>query len=1005
MRIYLNGNEIQCEVLPLETQTQDETLDTLSFSLVSDQATQYAPMQSLSIENDDGSVDYFVLTADSVEPMSLKIGKYRHSITCVESTRELSKHMVRNSVFSQPASPFKVGHCLLSSCASPRVQEGTEYYYEDKFTQLGPSKGRAIPISLSAREKCSRAFLTLDAQFAVMPLGDSMLSPATVNSDCKTLQEISDLVPSPSYITSDLGLEIVYTKNGVSDTEPLTASGLGSGQILFNTQMECPRIAELLNDGYAVHVRPTTDYMFSTKMYYGSTTHIPFFTVDFKIKAETYYHTAYDVLDLLIKRQRLTRVSAGTEIGRPDLFSLPQSGELYDLLKRTIAPNFIFTQNTMYECVAEVFRLFDAIFTMDGNKVLGITYFNDRGEDVSPKITGRVVALGEERRANGLISYYQDARQELTFPSELGYAPPRSSRIGVPAQGDHDLVVNFPIDSVIECMMQVTFTIMINVNPGPASSFDNKITVQNYKLDVTRYIWEESLWSGYLDTTSTLQTADPGVAVQNNSVYFSKGDNKVKLGYTYTASWGVTYYPFGNMMNCALWYALGWQNVSNTSDNKVIYPNSSTPDWELVKMRLKYYASLDGRLKIESIENKYDGDMVVDQSNGAVDLNKLGLNILGLSLKMGEPSFQANVKPTTWANRIKKGDVLTFNNQKWIANVCSYTFIGNGLYKGSVSFVKNYNELSLRKTLLREKRLSNVSKALTQKSEDNLIEYCYYSTEEDDMGFAGAITAFGSDLEKGVALSFGASVDGLVTLDYCYLEGANRIYLPCHRYGAGNTINFEMSFSDNMSAGIQTTQAPSSSWLPVTSYWSQYVLYTDGEGFADELTIRLAKNQPSQGLGPSFPKIGTNPDHSFSIDNLKVYKQPNEIFALNYAICFLPRNADRDFLGSEFINKNFLVDGLIKERKLYIHVSNNYRYSVLDTKAHGEIYEEVNAVTYISGNYASIEFAYDPFEGYDVYSWAITDEDGNILFASNNGGNGGYNYKRVYFKGNRNRLE
>lgn len=1005
MKLYLNGNEIQCEVLPLETQTKDETLDTLSFSLVSDQATQYAPMQSLSIENDDGSVDYFVLTADSVEPMSLKIGKYRHSITCVESTRELSKHMVRNSVFSQPASPFKVGHCLLSSCASPRVQEGTEFYYEDKFTELGPSKGRAIPISLSAREKCSRAFLTLDAQFAVMPSGESMLSPATVNSDCKTLQGISDLVPSPSYITSDLGLEIVYTKDGVSNNEPLTASGLGSGQILFNTQMECPRIAELLNDGYAVHVRPTTDYMFSTKMYYGSTSHIPFFTVDFKIKAETYYHTAYDVLDLLIKRQRLTRTSAGTEIGRPDLFSLPQSGELYDLLKRTIAPNFIFTQNTMYECVAEVFRLFDAIFTMDGNKVLGITYFNDRGEEVSPKITGRVVALGEERRANGLISYYQDARQELTFPSELGYAPPRSSRIGVPAQGDHDLVVNFPIDSVIECMMQVTFTIMINVNPGPGSSFDNKITVQNYKLDVTRYIWEESLWSGYLDTTSTLQTADPGVAVQNNTVYFSKGDNKVKLGYTYTASWGVTYYPFGNMMNCALWYALGWQNVSNTSDNKVIYPNSSTPDWELVKMRLKYYASLDGRLKIESIENKYDGDMVVDQSNGAVDLNKLGLNILGLSLKMGEPSFQANVKPTTWANRIKKGDVLTFNNQKWIANVCSYTFIGNGLYKGSVSFVKNYNELSLRKTLLREKRLSNVSKALTMKSEDNLIEYCYYSTEEDDMGFAGAITAFGSDLEKGVALSFGASVDGLVTLDYCYLEGANRIYLPCHRYGAGNTINFEMSFSDNMSAGIQTTQAPSSSWLPVTSYWSQYVLYTDEEGFADELTIRLAKNQPSQGLGPSFPKIGTNPDHSFSIDNLKVYKQPNEIFALNYAICFLPRNADRDFLGSEFINKNFLVDGLVKERKLYIHVSNNYRYSVLDTKAHGEIYEEVNAVTYISGNYASIEFTYDPFVGYDVYSWAITDEDGNILFASNNGGNGGYNYKRVYFKGNRNRLE
>ena len=117
-------------------------------------------------------------------------------------------------------------------------------------------------------------------------------------------------------------------------------------------------------------------------------------------------------------------------------------------------------------------------------------------------------------------------------------------------------------------------------------------------------------------------------------------------------------------------------------------------------------------------------------------------------------------------------------------------------------------------------------------------------------------------------------------------------------------------------------------------------------------------------------------------------KQPNEVFALNYEIAFLPKEQNRDFIGSAFINDNFLVSGKPKRKKLYVWHSEE-PYSVLDTEGRGTKL----AVTGVAQSGGEITFTHE--EGEATSYWAICDERGNILFASNS--ECATTYKRVYF--------
>src|SRR5690606_39715259 len=60
------------------------------------------------------------------------------------------------------------------------------------------------------------------------------------------------------------------------------------------------------------------------------------------------------------------------------------------------------SSDLMYECVADVFRLFDAIFRIGTNDVIEIEYFNDLSKEEIAQATfsGRNTSISEDKYAN-----------------------------------------------------------------------------------------------------------------------------------------------------------------------------------------------------------------------------------------------------------------------------------------------------------------------------------------------------------------------------------------------------------------------------------------------------------------------------------------------------------------------------------------------------------------------------------------------------------------------------
>lgn len=1033
MKIYINDftNPVKAEILPADIPTQDETLESLSFALISnDQPMPYAPMQKVKVDftGDGTDVQYFYIVSDSVSTYSLAPLKYKHTLSCIQNTRVLSKHLVRNSIFTQPGYTRKTLFNAESMIASDYESNKDITWANPQIPSLNWASEK---LTLTSKERIKSSRIKFSFQWTY----DDDDSPAQEElvSDAHGVSDILPLVPLVASLSIVNYLTLQYKDaNNQTQTETINASDFGSNQFDLNSSYDFPRIKELAEQGCNQFeiLFPTLE-MVTGRWIVNDPQNPPpvlssirFWMWQVEVEAEIYTYTVYDILELLLQRQR--RIRSGYS-RYTDLFKLPEwtdgenpkEDELYELLTTTIAPNFYFTQLTMYECVAEIFRLFDAIFTMDENGKLGIEYFNNLTNEPIPndKFTGRTLSLGEEKYVNGLVSEYQDARIEETFPNNGDFIGLRSVEFGVPEPQDHNFITPHNIDYVNRLEIQLTGMTRNN----SAISSEGILVV-----DITRHVVEQTVWSMMDTGPITPNNMYDRIVKQANCLYYTKGDNKICVAFTFKDSWNMTHYTLSEAIEMAL------NRMAGTEEGLAGTTDIGEAQWHTVKMRINYISTVDGRTRVESIENKYAGDMLIDQNNGAVDLNKMGLNMMGLSLKLGNPTLNATHKISKWSDRIKTGQIYRYQNAIWVANVVNYTFF-NGFIQGKVSFVQNFNQLSLRTKLLREKRMSNISNELITKSEDIITEYIYYSTIDPipqdapnyPLGVSEGIQFNSTYLHRFLAQSFSTSEVTLKIKDI-YMKKQMQIwvaildafiYIPKVLYGAGNTINFEFGFNHPMSAGQLTAYSTSASGKNV-GYFTYKTTYTDEYGYLDKIDIIASRLTLSTDSFPIYASLGSSAanQYYFRIQDLFIYKQPNEIFALNYQLAFLPMPERKqiDFIGSEFINTNCFVKDLIGgNKKKYICIFDT-ESSVLDLKATG-YFIKVGVTLGDSHSYykTTLTFTFRSLSDSEyerAKSWAIVDENDNILFASNTKptlvGEGilGFSYVNIYFISRRNRL-
>ena len=1017
VKIYINNVLQRTEILPANTPTKDETLETFSFALMSNENPMpLAPGQTVKVDfkGDGTDIAYFFLTSDSVETCSLKPLRYKHSITCTQNTRRLSKYLVRNSTFTQPfylkKSSFNVNKRFCDGVIGTNVPPDHDWTYEAWRGQEGDAGDLnffSTPLTLLDKEKITNAKLKISFQYGE-GAGWGSNPMGYLYAYDEDVSEIPSRVKSGnnytySEVSFDLAITLKYTDgNGNAQTRSLSPADFGIQEFNLNDTYNFPLIVELAQQGcndFEI-LFDYTDLLTAKIVDDLANSHhrLMVWMVQVSIEAEVYYYNCYDILELLINRQKK---QTSLRPNDAPLFELPQSGELYDLLKNTIAPNFTFTDLTMYECVAEIFRVFDAIFTMDENGVLGIEYFNDLSEGTiseSTKFAGRTLALGEDKYTNGLVANYQDARILESFPSDGGFAHLRSAEFGIPEQTDHNFIVPHGIDNIVKCEIIIdNLDLSRGTNGTDSKHFDGEMTV-----DITDYVLDQDAWSSLAASTMSDSDFNNMVKKKSNCVYYVKGDNKIQVGAVNSSFWFLTKYAIQNAVDtalikfCGAYYGNGAHYTARVDELDTILAG----DWKAIKMRVIYQTSIDGKTKIQSITNKYPGETLIDQINGAVDLNKMGLNMLGLALKIGEPTLSATHTITSWNNRIRTGQIYNWQGSLWIANVVNYTLMG-GRIQGKISFVKNFNALSLRTQLLREKRMSNISKELVQKSEEIITDYVYYSSSDPSASYESEDIHFDkyklqvliedtftvnprSNYKVGDAVvNFGEMYSALdATMIKLY-------YIPMVKYGAGNTINFEMAFDHPMNAGNKTIYTNN-------KYFTDHVIYTDERGYRETAGITIFDRPWT--YDEDFPLIlapVSRLDESvLHIANYKVYKQPNEIFALNYQLAFLPvpGSENTDFLGSEFINNNcFVKDNVSGKNARYI-VFKNIKSSIIENKASPYFAKKpitsFSFYSYPDTNLFSLTFNFDALTEQElgnntIKSWAIVDDNENILFASN----------------------
>lgn len=690
-----------------------------------------------------------------------------------------------------------------------------------------------------------------------------------------------------------------------------------------------------------------------------------YYTACAKLYVETYYYTLLDVIALIRKRSN---------------YSFNISRNLADL-DNIISPNFAFTETNVFNALNEVFSFIDGRPILRKGE-LDIKYFNEKRERevIEEDLTGYKSTLTNEKYVNGLMSKFQNAGFEtpIFYPSENDFASPKPTELGVPNETSWAMIVDKKIRYIQSLKVQGKYTFPLTITGG---GFDYNISMDTILLDLTDYTFEDTNYLQLPKITNVNFNDLSNKNLQNNSFHYKSGSNEINYFNVSKNIIGVDVYGVGFTLFRAFHEEISKENYSLKKNQ---WDGFSIDDKELT-YRVSYFPLSDGKLIIEQSENKFNGAIRLSQDNGATNINRMGQNLFGQLIRMGNEERVATPKVSAFKERFKPGDTY---NKEWLVNKATTTIFKNFSFQ-TLQLTKNYNKMSQFVKLNQVKRFNEIDSSVVGKSEEIIKEYIYFDTKnlqnvnlmlKNDYIFSGIMAT----LDKNVHFVNNLNMSAFTNerLDY-YVK------IPMITYGSGNALCFEFSFDSPISAGTQLVKDEA---FYGTKYFSKYCLYTDENGRFSDYEIQVGywfnktieEHPKTENIISTLPYINTTIDYSDSILGSVLDwtplltlkgnfdKQANEIFALNYEIICLTKNTDL-FIGNAFITKNRLVNNE-PIQDVYLYFSNE-KYSVMDTLAKGTQGSVIKPT--LSGNSIRIGKAQK------CKSWAIAYASGELLFSCN----------------------
>ena len=669
-------------------------------------------------------------------------------------------------------------------------------------------------------------------------------------------------------------------------------------------------------------------------------------------------------------------------------YEMPTSGEFYNQLKNTIAPNLTFTQSNLFEAVSQVLMYLDGypVLTKDG--VLDIRYFNDNnGVVVEDNAVDEKRTLSEDKYVNGFLSDYQNSlvNNTIVYPATNVFGNIQRSEVGL---GDDGLVmrVDYPIYKLKKVEVLCRYYVV-------ATDFNGVTYTLNFlssKLDITNFCFEKAIYQGLL--TKKEASAIPN---KENTFVYSQGSNEIEVSATYQDLW-LEKWNYDTLPDSVGFKMLGYQDQETLAENtnfvQLSLNNAVAKAPRDLKYRIEYETLRDGKLLIETSENRFEGSERLDIGQGGGDLRKMGLNLFGMSLKSGNSELIRTEKFLKTENRIKVGSLYYENGDRYIAT--SVNEVVNGDYIiSTITYTKNFNKLSQFIALDQKKRFNEVDTELVLKSEDIYKDYLYFSLNEN-IPTSSEIHLTSDFLHEGLTNTFRANPNkqrlDIIACNTRNLDGSNNnkygyVYLPFTPYGSGNALCFEMSFDSPISANTSFQYNSSNQWE------TKDILYTSDNGFADVINLKFYKTKKNiNGILDTLPQLDLNTLVGYgelvgSFNGLLYYKKPNETFALNYELLCLAYQNQDIFIGEEFIKHNGII-GNSKLKNLILK-GGNTPSSILDQQSDLPVLKE-NITIIVSKVSSSLGFKFKvEVSGYQldkaIKSWAIVDHENNVYISAN----------------------
>ena len=954
MKFYLNEQEIKVLNGATFSIQKDETLDSGKIELVlMEDKTPIKPMTDLKIV--DNETYNFVVLSDTVEIASKNPECYKHTLQFVQNTKKFSKIQVRNTQFAQPAK-----NSLKCGCNATFLNKvGTETGYMRNLAMYGTQE-YSYSMEVSVRHKVKGAHFKINTYWCKYESVSANIYEETMQDNCPKLKISFD----------------VY-KNDVFQYKQ-TAE--------YNND-DISYISTLSNGVYTVKnikVELLSDSTYSE---------FDLFVVNISLIADVYYYSLYDVLDTLRKQIALKEDNTSVNY----VYSLPASGDFYTILKNTIAPNLTFTQCNLFECLEQVFMYLDGYPVLTNNNTLDIRYFNDNnGVVVNSKESDMKMAMSENRFVNGFITDFQNAELNniLTYPSKKTFSNIQSRNIGIPKDTDYIMRVDYPIYNLRSVKVWLnSFALYYYTSDTSAGrKMTCHINFNNY-IDIISNVLPTDLYINLENSTSTADLKTTTLYKENCLSYEQKS-NEIDVSNKFNIL-VFTEYVMPYVLRSSMMKIFG----KDIDDDE----GTMTPDFSNVKEQLKYqieYETLaNGRLLIEGTENKYNGAERLDIGQGASDIMKTGLNLLGMSLKTGVDTLVRTEKFTKGEDKIKVGSIYYENGDKYIATKVDECVFSDFVFQ-TIQYTKNFNKLSQFIALDQKKRFNEIDSSLTLRSEDVYKEYLYFSLNKVDSTTFSDIHFVRTLVWSGLNETFKLNPTNTTKIDYATCNTSNfdgtsnstfgNVWLPLIQYGAGNALCYEMAFNSPINANSNFKYDDT-----LSAWYSKYILYTANDGFADLINIGFY-NQTSITTTATLPQVDdemlNNSVKLGAFTNLNYYKKQNETFALNYELLCLPYQNQEVFIGENFIKFNGLIGNSIPKQKLKLFISNTEKYSMFDKYGLGEevsgdisiVLETLNAYT------NKAQFGLHIYKNDNLYktdkkivSWAICDENNNIYLSAN----------------------